>query len=66
MKSGKMMPCNWNMIPFWERPGAKGKIITESGKVISCDLSGPRDTVTGFGYVSHFATCPHAARHRRR
>lgn len=56
-EAGKSMPCNPGMVPFWERPKASGKIITQRGRVISCDLSGERDSFTGFGYVSHFSTC---------
>lgn len=66
-ESGKRMPCNPQMVPFWERPGASGKVVLQgSGKVISCDFEGPRDEVTGFGYISHFSTCPQAGRFRRK
>lgn len=61
-----MMPVNQAMVPFWERPGAKGKVILQNGKVISCDFEGKRDEVTGFGYVSHFSTCPEARNFRRK
>lgn len=66
MTSGKSMPCNPQMLPFWERPGAASKVVLQSGKVISCDLKGSRDEVTGFGYISHFTTCPQARSFRRK
>lgn len=65
--AGKSMPCNPGMVPFWERPGASGKVVLQgSGKVISCDLDGLRDELTGFGYISHFSTCPQARGFRRK
>lgn len=66
-EAGKSMPCNPGMVPFWERPWAPGKVVLPgSGKVISCDLDGPRDELTGFGYISHFSTCPQARGFRRK
>lgn len=63
---GKKMPLNKKAIPFWENPYSKHSIVTASGKVIKCDLSGNRDEVSGFGYTSHFSTCPEAKKFRRR
>lgn len=66
-EKGKSMPCNPQLVPFWERPGAPGKVVLQqSGRVISCDFSGPRDEVTGFGYTSHFSTCPKSRQFKRR
>lgn len=68
-EAGKNMPCNPRMIPYWERPKAAGKVIIRRdgvGIVVSCDFDGPRDKVTGFGYVSHFSTCPQAKGFRRK
>lgn len=59
--AGKSMPCDPRLVPYWERPGAAGKVVLQrSGKVVSCDFEGPRDELTGFGYISHFSTCPQA------
>jgi len=53
-EKGKHMPCNPELVPYWERPGAAGKIILQqSGRVVSCEFDGPREEVTGFGYISH-------------
>lgn len=64
--AGKSMPCNPGAVPFWARPGAPGKAITPLGKVVSCDFIGERDRVSGFGYVSHFSTCPKAKEFKRK
>lgn len=66
MKSGKVMPVNAKPIPFWADSTAKASIVTTTGDVVKCRLSGERDEVTGFGYVSHFATCPNARGHRKK
>lgn len=64
--AGKSMPCNPRPVPYWERPRAPGKVILpNSGKVVSCDFDGPRDELTGFGYISHFSTCPQAKGFRK-
>lgn len=59
MKSGKSMPVNPTFVNFKKNPGGKDRIVLPSGDVIACDAD-------GYGYVSHFATCPMAGKHRRR
>ena len=34
--------------------------------VVSCDFDGPIEEMTDVGYISHFATCPFADRHRKK
>lgn len=64
--AGKAMPANPERLIYWERPGAAGKVITQDGRVKSCDFDGEPGKATGVGYVSHFSTCPNAAIHRRK
>ena len=60
--AGKNMPCDPWPVPYWERAGATGKVVLQpSGKVVSCDFE-----LTGFGYISHFSTCPQAKGFRRK
>lgn len=56
--AGKRMPVNPQSTPYWAEDNAKGKIVTMDGRVVSCRLSGPRDSVTGFGFISHFSIRP--------
>ena len=63
---GKSMPCNPQMLPYWERKGAKEKIVTPNGEVISCDYSGKIGMETGVGYIPHWATCPAANQFRKK
>ncbi len=65
MASGKAMPVDPDQVPYWERRGGQGKIITPNGEVISCDLEGDIQEATGIGYISHFSTCPNADAHRK-
>ena len=37
-----------------------------SGEVLSAELEGDPTKATGMGYISHFATCPNADKHRKR
>lgn len=64
--AGKQMPCDPRLVPFWRKAGASGKIVTIDGEVVSCELDGPRSTVSGCGYVSHFSTCPNGDVFRRK
>lgn len=61
------MPCNPEMITYKIKQGGKEKIVTPNGEVHSAEIveSGTPDT-TGIGYISHFATCPNANRHRKK
>ena len=45
----------------------KEKIVTPNGEVLSGELVGAgTQDATGVGYISHFATCPNAASHRKK
>ena len=59
-ENGKKMPCDAYVVLYWEKEKAKGKIVTSSGRVISCELAGEPGTESGIGYIPHWATCPKA------
>ncbi len=63
---GKSMPCDAEQVLYRARKGAKGKIVTPNGQVLSADIGVAPEAATGVGYVSHFATCPNAGEFRRR
>ena len=63
---GKYIPCNPDLVPYWERAKAKGKVVTPNGMVLSCDFEGDPQKATGIGYVAHWSTCPCAERFRRK
>jgi len=65
MPSGKSMPCDPDLIPYWERKGAPGKVVTPNGEVISCVFDGNPQTATGVGFVSHWSTCQQAQSFRK-
>lgn len=62
---GKSMPCDGPMVPYIERRGAKGKIVTADGKMVSAEVTNDLGTATGIGYVPHWATCPKATDFKR-
>lgn len=64
--AGKSMPCNTVPVPYWAKPKAAGKVITQNGEVISCELKGDLSKATGLGYVSHFSTCPQASKFKKK
>lgn len=62
MKSGKLMPCNSEPIPYKENPSGKHQFVTGQGEVVTADIYPGSDK---YGYVSHYATCPEADSFRR-
>ena len=67
-KAGKNMPVDPDFLNYRRpEPGekAKEKIVTANGDVISANIVDSRDA-EGYGYISHFATCPGATNHRKR
>lgn len=62
---GKSMPCDDELVMYWAKQKAAGKVVTPNGEVISCEFEGDISEVTGLGYISHYATCPSAGQFRR-
>jgi len=63
---GKSIPCDPQPVAYWEKPKAKGKIVTKNGMVLSCEFSGDLNKATGIGYISHWSTCPKANDFKRK
>ena len=67
-KGGKNMPVDPEMIsykiPEEGEPGTE-KLVLPTGEVLTANRAEAPDS-EGIGYISHFATCPNAKRHRRR
>lgn len=55
--SGRMMPCEPDPIPYWGKLGAKDKIVTQNGEVLSCEYEGETGNSTGIGYIPHWGNC---------
>ena len=64
--TGKKMPCDPGLIPFWADIKGKDTVITLDGETVRCKLTGEPDDITNVGRVPHWATCPNADLHRRR
>lgn len=66
LATGKAMPCDDPGVLIVEGPG-KGTYIGDDGRAIHGRPAGPEDANAQrmIGRVSHFATCPQAAEHRR-
>lgn len=64
--AGRSMPCDAEGRTYKENPNGAAVIITESGNVVRADIDVDSKQASGVGYISHFATCPNANRHRRR
>ena len=65
-KAGKNMPCNTTLLNYKLDPKGKDNIVKDTGEVIRCNAQGvDAAEADGYGYLSHFATCPYARAHRR-
>lgn len=62
-KKGKSMPCNAKLVRFDFEAGGPALLVTEDGEVVRGRIS---KTGADEGYISHYATCPHANEFRRR
>lgn len=56
------MPVDSERIYYTPKTNGLLKLVTPDGRVISAE---PDPSSTVWGYVSHFATCPYADRHRK-
>ena len=65
-QSGKPIPCNAEQTLYRECKGAKGKVVTPNGEVISCMFDGDPNKATGIGHIPHWATCPKANQFRKK
>lgn len=65
-KNGKWMPLDMHPVPIRENIESKDTFITSAGLVIRADRVESQEEAHIFGFVSHFVTCPNAAKHRRR
>ena len=63
---GKSMPCDHDPVLYRARAGAPGKIVTQNGEILSCDINVAPNDATGVGYITHFSTCPQAGKFKRR
>lgn len=66
MRSGKLMPVNDLLVNYKADSKGKERIVTPGGDVVACVTGVSADEASGFGYISHFATCPNADRFRKR
>lgn len=64
-KKGKHVPCDPALLPVYE--GGKEILFTEDGGTVKGTTNQKEGgSLLGYGYVSHWATCPEADGFRRR
>lgn len=63
--NGKVMPCDAALIQFVVSPGGSLKVIQQNGSMVSAEQEDDPEKMDGVGYVSHFSTCPMAAKFRK-
>lgn len=64
--AGRNMPVDPAPLGYRKVPGGRERIVTPDGDVITGEKCEAGETPDGYGYMSHFATCPEAGRHRKR
>ena len=66
-EAGKAIPCDAEKVMGERTPLGGDLVVTDNGTVVRCKVGSCTDeSKLVVGYISHFATCPHANRHRKR
>lgn len=60
------MPCNPSFVYYKEKKGGKDRIVLTNGEVAVGTVQDYPEHATGFGYISHFATCEAAQMFRKK
>lgn len=64
--AGKSMPCDAKPRPYYPQPGAKSKLVTPEGSVVSGEIADRPNEATEIGYVPHWSTCTNPDKFRRK
>ena len=63
--AGKNMPVDPHFVNYRKVHGGKERIVLPNGEVVAGERCDAQEA-DGYGYISHFATCPDAEKHRKR
>ena len=66
---GNLMPVNMEPIAIIPTAGGDTTVITDKGVIVRgerVDIAQIAEGIAIAGYMSHFATCKYASKHRRR
>lgn len=64
--AGKTMPCDPDLRWYWAREDGSQRILTHSGELVRCELTGNRDEATGLGRTPHWGNCTQPDQFRKR
>lgn len=66
--NGKKMPCDAEPVIYQANRRGKDLIVTPNGEVLKGTVvpNGSAMIADGYGYISHYATCPQADSFRKR
>jgi len=68
-QNGRKMPCNAAPVTYQANRRGKDLIVTPNGEVLKGTVVSKDDSfliVDGYGYISHYATCPNADYFRKK
>ena len=63
---GKFMPCDLPLVPYWISEDGSKRVLTHSGELVRCELTGNHDDITGHGRTPHWGSCKNPDRFRKR
>lgn len=55
--AGKNMPVDPKFVDYKKVKGGKERVVLSGGEVVAGERCSPHEA-DGYGYISHFATCP--------
>ena len=62
-KSGKKMPCDPELIPFWWEPIGEETFVTQHGEMVRGTRDGAAEEITDVGYIPHECEPEEGKRH---
>jgi hypothetical protein len=65
-KATKNMPCDADLVPYWESASGTKRVLTLNGEIIKCELSGDEQKATGIGRTPHWGSCTSPDQFRKR
>lgn len=65
-KAGKSMPCDEHLRLYWQSENGSQRVITHSGEVVRCELTGDPQKASGMGRTPHWGNCTQPDQFRKR
>ena len=66
LSTSRLMPCDERHVGYRNDSEGKDRLVNIRGEIFACTIVTDKAQADGFARLSHYATCPHADRFRKR